>query len=83
MLLVILEKWKKALDKGENVRTIFMDLSNAFDSINHSLLLAKLKAHEFPENALKLMCSYLKDLRQAVQINNNFSSYKKVQAGVP
>ena len=29
------------------------------------------------------MCSYLKDRRQAVQINNNFSSYKKVQAGVP
>ena len=29
------------------------------------------------------MCSYLKDRRQAVQISNNFSSYKKVQAGVP
>ena len=29
------------------------------------------------------MCSYLKDRWQAVQINNNFSSYKKVQAGVP
>ena len=29
------------------------------------------------------MRSYLKDRRQAVQINNNFSSYKKVQAGVP
>ena len=29
------------------------------------------------------MCSYLKDQRQAVQINNNFSSCKKVQAGVP
>ena len=34
---------------------------------------------------LKLMCSLLKDRhqRQAVQINNNFSSYKKVQAGGP
>ena len=29
------------------------------------------------------MCSYLKDRRQAVQINNNVSSYKKVQTGVP
>ena len=28
------------------------------------------------------MCSYLKDWRQAVQINNNFSSYDKVQAGM-
>ena len=29
------------------------------------------------------MCSYLKDRRQAVQINNSFTSYKKFQAGVP
>ena len=70
----MLEEWKKALDKGENVCTIFMDLSKAFDSINHDLLLAKLKAYGFSENALKSMCSYLKDRRQAVQINNNFSS---------
>ena len=82
-LLVMLEKWKKALDKGENVCTISMDLSKAFDCINHDLLLAKLKAHGFSENVLKSMGSYLKDRRQAVQINNNFSSYKKVQAGVP
>ena len=61
LLLVILEKWKKALDKGENVCTIFMNLSKAFDSVNHDLLLAKLKAYGFSENALKLMCSYLKD----------------------
>ena len=49
-LLVMLKKWKKALDKGDNVCTIFMDLSKAFDSINHDLLLA----YGFSENALKL-----------------------------
>ena len=35
--LVMLEKWKKALDKGENVCIIFIHLSKAFDSINHGL----------------------------------------------
>ena len=75
-------KIEKVLDKGENVCTIFMDLSKAFYSIYHDLLLAKLKAYEFSENALYLKCSYLKDRRKAVQINN-FSSYKKVQASVP
>ena len=60
-LLAMLEKWKKTYDKGENDCTIFMNLSKAFDSINHDLLLAKLKAYRFSENALKLMCSYLKD----------------------
>ena len=36
-ILVMLEKPKRALDKGENVRTIFMDFLKAFDSINHDL----------------------------------------------
>ena len=65
-------KCEKALDKGENVCTIFMNLSKAFDTKNHDLLLAKLKAHGFSENASKLMCSYLKDRRQAVHINTRF-----------
>ena len=38
-----------------------MDLSKAFGSINHDLLLTKLKTYGFSENALKLICSYLKD----------------------
>ena len=50
--------------------------------LNYNLLFAKLKAYGFSENALKLMCRYLKYRRQAVHPNNNFSSYEKVQAGV-
>ena len=46
-----------------------MDLSKAFAIINHDLLLAKLNEYGFSENALKLMCSYLKDRQQAAQIN--------------
>ena len=60
-----------------------MDLSMAFDTINHDLLLAKLHAHGFSINALNLMCSYLKNRKQRVQINNNFSATKSVIAGVP
>ena len=82
-LLVMLEKWKKALDKEENMSAIFMDLSKAFDTINHDLVLAKLKAYNFSKQALNFMCSYLKNRRQRVQISNKFSSLKEVIAGVP
>ena len=54
-----------------------MDLSKAFDTINRNLLLQSTTI-----NALHLKCSHLKNRRQSVQINNNFSSAKKVHAGV-
>ena len=62
----MLEKWKKALDKEENMSAIFMDLSKAFDAINHDHLLAKLKTYGFSKQALSFMCSYLKNRRQRV-----------------
>ena len=74
---------ESALDKGENIFVLFMNLSKAFDTINHDLLLAKLKAYGFSINRLDLMCSYLKNRKQPVQINNNFSLAKKFHAGVP
>ena len=57
----MLEKWKKAVDKGEYVSALFMDLSKAFHTINHDLMLAKLKAYGFSLNAVKLIRSYLKN----------------------
>ena len=58
--MIMLEKWKNVLDNGEYVCGLFMDLSKAFDTINHDLFLAKLRAYRFSNNALNLICSYLK-----------------------
>ena len=40
----MLELWKEALDNGKSIGVIFMDLSKAFDTLNHDLLMAKLEA---------------------------------------
>ena len=53
--MIMLEKWKNAQDKGEYVCVLFMDLSKAFDTINPDLLLTKLRAYGFSNNALNLM----------------------------
>ena len=77
----MLGKRKKAVDMGECVSTLFLDLSEAFDTINHYFLLAKLRAYGFSQDALKLTHSYLINRKQQVQINNKFTSENNVTAG--
>lgn len=46
------EDWRKSLDNREAVMAVAVDLSKAFDYINHNLLLAKLKAYGLSNPAL-------------------------------
>ena len=55
------EKRKREIDNGPYVSALFMELSKAFDTINHDLMLAKLKAYRFSTNALNLKHTYLKN----------------------
>ena len=69
-LVVMLEKWKRALDKGEYISALFTDLSKAFDTIKNDFLIIKLKTYVFSKEALTLTKSYLQNQKQKVQINN-------------
>ena len=82
-LVNMLEKWKNTLDKGGFVCAIFMDLSKAFDTMNHDLLIAKLGAYGFQEDALVFMKSYFTNRQQRVRVNSNFSMWEKIISGVP
>ena len=82
-LLAMIEKWKRCLDKHGYVGAVLMDLSKAFDSINHELLIAKLHAYGFGKSALSLVFDYLNNRKQRTKINLSFSSWSTLLAGVP
>ena len=62
---------------------VAIDLSKAFDSINHGLLLTKLQAYGFSHSAVKLMASYLVGRQQRVKVQGTFSTYRTITRGVP
>ena len=82
-LLKFLETCKITMDNGGFAGALLMDVSKAFDCLNHELLLAKLHAYGFIRRALELIHSYLSNRRQRVKINDSFSTWKNNNSGVP
>ena len=83
VLLRLVEQWRKSLDNNKVAGTVLMDLSKAFDCLPHNLLIAKLAAYGLDRNALKLIASYLKDRKQAVNIKGYIRVFKLIISGVP
>ena len=82
-LLSLIEKWKSILDKKGFSGAVLMDLSKAFDTINHELLTAKLDDYGFSKKLLELILDYLSNRLQHVKINSTFSSWSEITQGVP
>ena len=74
---------EKARDEGGNVGGVLMDLSKAFDTINHELLIAKLHAYGFSYSALELVHSYLSDRWHRTKINGSYSTWVQIFCGMP
>ena len=82
-LIYLIEKWKNTLDKQGYAGAVLMDLSKAFDCLNHDLLIAKLHAYGFSKTSLQMILSYLKNRWQRTKINTSFSSWSELLMGVP
>ena len=83
VLIRMIEEWRQNLDNDNVAGAVLMDLSKAFDCIPHDLLIAKLSAYGFHEDALVYIHSYLKRRQQSVRINNTYSTFQLVLSGVP
>ena len=82
-LLRLIEDWRKALDSKDIVGSVFCDLSKAFDTLPHDLLIAKLEAYGIGPKALKLLNSYLKGRKQRCKLGSFFSTWRDILMGVP
>ena len=73
----------KAIDDKKITAALLIDLSKAFDSINHEALLKKLGKLGISSIALKWFTSYLSDRVQRVRINTSLSDPLVIKHGVP
>ena len=82
LLLRLTDSWYKSLDKGDYVGVVFLDISKAFDTVNHQLLLHKLQT-QFHLSPSLLLESYLHQRNQVVLANGSQSASGDIPSGVP
>ena len=73
----------KSLDEGKEVRTVFCDISKAFDRVWHEGLLFKLKSIGVSDSLLQWFRDYLTGREQRVVLPGAASSWKHIKADVP
>ena len=71
------------LENDVNVDTVYLDFSKAFDKVDHSILLLKLKNFGIPEKTLKWIESFITGRIQKVTVNSILSDPVIVASGVP
>ena len=77
------DKLLKDFDTGLFTGRTLIDLQKAFDTINHNILLEKLKEISFCDDSVNWSHSYLTDRAFLVGIENKYSSISKILCGVP
>ena len=83
-LLDCTNSWYMNIDKKLFNLVVLTDLKNAFDTVNHQILLKKLsKLYGVNGDALSLLKSYLMNHTQKCQVNGTISSEQLIKCGVP
>jgi len=83
ILLRVVDLILRGLDSGMATALILLDFSRAFDSVDHELLLAKLKYFGLTDRALLFFQRYLTDRQQFVRVHSGESESGQIKSGVP
>ena len=82
-LLECLNYWMNAIDQGEHVDVVYIDLRKAFDSVDHEKLLQKCAAYGIGGKLLAVIRAFLSNRWQRVKVGDTFSDWSRVTSGVP
>ena len=82
-LLLLQERITKALENSNLVCGIYLDLKKAFDTVDHEILILKLKKYGITDTALATINSYLINRHQCVEYLSAASSLNGISIGVP
>ena len=82
-LVYLVDKIITSLENGENIIGTFIDLSKAFDCVNHDILLGKLYRYGIRGQAHRWFSSYLQNRSQFVLFHNSESDKASILCGVP
>ena len=81
--LELVDRILSFMDNGDTLIGIFLDLSKAFDTLNHNILLHQLKHYGLSKNSTELIKNYLENRTQYVNFDNGNSDHQKISTGVP
>ena len=81
--LEMVDRIGKELDSNKTPISIFLDLSKAFDTLDHEILITKLHYYGMDELTLAWFKSYLSNRKQALRFNDTLSEWENISTGVP
>ena len=71
------------IEEGKEVDSVYLDVSKAFDKVDHNILLKKMESLKIGGNILRWVEVFLKERKQVVRIEGSFSDPVAVISGVP
>ena len=82
-LILLVDEWKRAMDRKQMYIAAFLDLRKAFDVINHEILIAKLADAGIGGTSFHWFVSFLKNRKQFFFYCDTASDFRKIDHGVP
>ena len=82
-MIHMIDSWIMGIEEGDMAGVFLLDMSSAFDTVNHKILFKKMSLYGFNDDVIDWFKSYLLNRRQCVTINGCLSRTLKVPIGVP